>query len=167
MKWSLTAGAILCLALLTSCHKSDNWKYAQIQSGSPKFSSAKLSYFSADIINGIDLEFLALDTSCHLYLQVHCHPLKEYNGNPNQVLITVKCEQASQKFIAMRHKGGQRALLPENAMQYIIDCLQNNHPITISTSGYSSRIPAESFTKKYPLLQAPPRFKSPLYSPLS
>jgi hypothetical protein len=167
MKRFTVLWAGLSLALLVSCHKKDNWRYSQIQSGSPVFSSARLSYFSSDIVNGIDLEFIALENSCHLYLSVHKHPLKPYKDDQEKVLIKVQSENENKFFIASRHRGGQRALLSESAQSYIVSSLLNNHSIVISSSGYMSRITPESFTRKYPLLQTPPRFKSPLHSPLT
>jgi hypothetical protein len=167
MKRSFAIWAMPCLALLYSCHKADPWTYSQIQSGSPSFSSARLTYRSPDIVNGIDLQFLATETTCHLYLEVHSHPLREYKNNPENVLITISCEGKKRNFIAARHQGGQRALVSEEAQKHLIKCLENGHMATLSTSGYSTIISPESFSKKFPLLQTPPRFKSPFYSPLS
>lgn len=162
----LLMGACLTAALLTGCSRSDSWKVSHIQSGSKQFSSSRLSYRSPDPVNGVDVQFLSLDESCHLYLHVHSHPIKPYMGDPKKALVQVKTEDKTTSYFAIRHQGGQRLLLPDEAKDYIVEKLKSGQFVTISTSGYSSTLTPESFDKKYFLLEKPPRFRIPVHSPL-
>jgi len=159
-------GACLTAALLIGCSRSDNWKVSHIQSGSKQFSSSRLSYHTPDPINGIDVEFLALDTSCNLYLHVHSHPVKPYKGDQKTALVSMKTEEKSESFVAKRHAGGQRLLLPAQANDFLVTSLKEGKTVIISTSGYSSTLSPNSFERKYHLLEKPPRFKNPVHSPL-
>ncbi|MCX6990100.1 MAG: hypothetical protein NTX49_03405 [Chlamydiae bacterium] len=159
-------GACLIAALLLGCSHRDNWKVSHIQSGSKQFSSSRLSYHTPDTVNGIDVEFLALDTSCNLYLHVHSHPVKPYKGDPKTALVTMKTEENAKSFLAKRHEGGQRLLLPDNAKEFLVASLKEGKTVIISTSGYTSTLTPDSFERKYHLLEKPPRFKNPVHSPL-
>lgn len=154
--------AVLCLG----CSRSDSWKVSHIQSGSTEFSSSRLSYHTKDLVNGIDAEFLSVEDSCHLYLHVHSHPIRPYKGDAKKALVQIKTPGETKNFIAHRHEGGQRLLLSEEAKDYIVKALHEGENVVVSTSGYSSTLTAESFDKKYYLLEKPPRFRNPLYSPL-
>lgn len=158
--------AVFITALCFGCSRSDSWKVSHIQSGSTQFSSSRLSYHTKDLVNGIDAEFLAVEDTCHLYLHVHSHPVRPYKGDVKKALVQVKTSDETKSFIAYRHEGGQRLLLSDEAREYIVNALYAGEHVTISTSGYSSTLTAESFGKKYHLLEKPPRFRNPLYSPL-
>lgn len=158
--------ACVVAALLTGCSRSDSWKVSHIQSGSKEFSSSRLSYRSPDPVNGVDVEFLSLEDSCHLYLNVHSHPIKPYKGDSKTALVQVKTEDLTSSYLAHRHQGGQRLLLPDTVKDYIVEKLKQGQFVTISTSGYSSTLSPESFDRKYFLLEKPPRFRNPVHSPL-
>ena len=166
MSKELFMRAVCVSALLWGCSKSDPWRISSIQTGTTEFSSCKLCYYNPDTVNGIDIEFLSLEDSSHLYLSVHSHPIRPYEKDPQRACISFAEDGRIKTFIGMRHQGGQRVLLSEEAKDYLIRALLDNKTIVVSTSGYSTTVTPISFQKKYPLLQQPGRFNFKIKNPL-
>ena len=162
----LVIGAVCISALLIGCSKSAPWSVASIQTGTTEFSSCKLSYQNTDTLNGMDIEFLSLEDSCHLYLSVHSHQIRPYEKDPKQALISFSDGKQTRSFIGARHQGGQRVKLPDDAKDYLIASMLENKTLTISTSGYSIKVRPDSFAKKYRVLQQPGRFNFHINNPL-
>lgn len=149
----LACGAIF---FLVSCSQATPWSINHIKTGNACFDSSELCYRSSDPANGLDLEMIRTQESLRLYLSVRSRIIPPYKNNPQEAIVEVLANGEKHRFIAFRHEGGQRVLLPEECQNLILSQLKDNHPVAISLSGYKNIIEPTSFSSFYEQLYNPP-----------
>jgi len=158
--------AIIAASLLIGCNKPDPWQVSHIQTKLTPFRSSRLVYNSEDKVNGIDIEFIADSSENHVYLKVHSHPFKPYQGKKKQALVTISDEALVNQFICIRHQGGQKITLTEEARDFMIERLMLGNKVYISCSGYSVDVSSENFESKFASFLSPPKSYIKIQSPL-
>lgn len=154
----------LCIFfLLTSCSHSDPWAFNRIDSGDPQFNSSKLTFYSKDPINGIDLEFVQTCDHLRTYLNVHSFPVPALKDDPKASKVHLLIGTDNFHFLASRHQGGQRLLLPPEMAERIIAGLREHQPIHIKVPGYSVAIEEGEFEKKFKQLGHTPLLRNPFH----
>ncbi len=161
---------LLCLCLilgafLTSCRSRNPWALDRVASGNSDFNSTKLIFAANDPIHGIDVEFLHTSKNLYVYLNVHSTTIPELKNNPKHAFVYLTIDSEKYRFEALCREGGQRVLLPEDAVKLMISALQENLPIEIKISGYSTQITASGFSEKYKKMQESPLFPNPFHLP--
>jgi hypothetical protein len=136
---------------LAACQRESPWAVSQIQTGNKAFDSSRLSYFSKDKINGIDLEWIQTETELYCYLQVHSHAIQ----NP-QVTLIIGDEK--EQFSCPRHRGGQRLLLPEELKQKILSALEAGSSLTLTVDDYRVTLEPTDFRRSFKKMQKPLSF---------
>ena len=161
-----TTFVLLALFLLSGCRSDTSWTVDRVASGHSKFNSTKLTYTAADPINGLDLEFLKTQEHLYVYLNVHSVPIPPLKTDPHHSFVYITVDTEKRRFEALRREGGQRLLLPEDAINLITSSLDQQLPVEITVSGYSSLISPSDFSKKYKKNTTHPHFRKPLSSSL-
>ncbi len=156
---------LFILSLLASCSHSDPWAFNRIDSGDPQFNSTKLTYYSQDPINGIDLEFTHTCDAIRTYLNVHSLPIPPSKEDPKATKGHLTIGSDSFSFLAYRHEGGQRLLLPPEIAERIIAGLRECKSIQIKVPGYSVAIEGKEFEKKFGQLGHTPLLRNPFHLP--
>jgi hypothetical protein len=155
---------VILLFVLAGCAKTDNWAVDRIQAGDKQFDSAKLSFPTQDIVNGVDLELLCIQGKIRSYLQVHSQTIPPYQGDPKAALVLLQVGDETFAGIAFRHEGGQRVRLSENLQDRIISALKENKSVTIRLEGYKTVVSSQEFGKHFEEIQNSP-IKNPFQLP--
>ncbi len=158
----------LCLTLsvcLASCRSNNPWDLDRVESGHSDFNSTKLIFPADDPIHGIDVEFLNTSKNLYAYLNVHSLPIPELKNNPKHAFVYFMIGSEKHRFEALCREGGQRLLLPEDAVKLMISSLENDLSIQIKISGYSAEITASGFSEKYKEMEQSPFFSNPFHLP--
>jgi len=125
-----------------------------------------MSYVFPDHNNNIQFEVFQTQKTCRGYLSVHSHPIVPSSLDPKKALVALYIEQDSFTFLASRHEGGNRLLLPEKELTKILSALSENKEIWIETSGYKSKISPEGFSSTYKKFQNPSKLPKLIHLPL-
>lgn len=141
---------LLLLLLLFACGSPSYWAVQHQETGDPAFDSSKLTYRARDTLRRIDLEFLKTADALSLYLLVHEHPL------PKEVTVLMICNDEQTQYLAMRHKGGQRALASPALQEALLSALQEGKTVTLQCGGYKTTIQAEQFIDHFAKLKNKP-----------
>jgi hypothetical protein len=155
----------LLTAMLTSCRSGSRWSLDRVESGSSAFNSTKLIFPAGDPIHGIDVEFLNTSKNLYVYLNVHSTPIPALKDDPKHAFVILTIGSEKHRFEAVRREGGQRLLLPEEAVNLLIGSLQKDLPIEIKISGYSAQLTASDFSEKFKKMQQNPLFPNPFHLP--
>lgn len=153
---------LFCELLLSCCTKQDHWNVSHIKTGQSEFDSSKLTYLASDRINGIQLEFLRTKHALHLYAFVHSQPIPAYRGNPKQAKVIIRIEAQEFPFIAIRHAGGHRLLIPEETQDLITQSLHDAKSITLELQGYIETIESAGFSQHFEKLYSSMPFSTSL-----
>lgn len=144
------------LVILGGCYSSPAWHVTH-QSGSQKeFDSARLSYPVRDKVNEVAVEMIYAKNSLRTYLAVLSQKIPPYQGNEKEACVVIKTPSEQITGVAHRHAGGQRATLPENLQQIVIDHLLQGSPVTIELVGYSTTLKPADFKTFYEKLNQKP-----------
>ncbi len=157
---------LLILGALTSCASKGHWKHSHMSTGTSEFSSSKLSYMFPDPNNSIQLEIFRTEKHYRGYLSVQSHPIVPSQNDPQKALVYFQIQEESFSFLATRHQGGHRVLLPEEALEKILEALLQNVEVTLETSGYRTKINPEGFSSNYTKFQNPSKFPKLIQLPL-
>ena len=149
----LLSGALLFIA---GCNKSSHWSTNHVKTGSSAFDSSELCYRTSDPANGLDLAMIRTKDTLRFYLAVRSRSIPPYQNNPKQALVEILIDNNKYIFIAARHEGGQRLLLPEECQQLVLDSLKNNLSVTFQLSGYQAFIEPSDFETQFKKLNVPP-----------
>ncbi len=139
---------ILAIALASnSCSNKGNWKVDKINSGSTLHSSTRISSLSNKASNQIHLEIFKLQEGTRGYIFSKSHPIPCFEQNPTQTALTIKTDDEILFYLGARHEGGQRILLPPDALEKIISSLKNGISITIEVPGAETTLNPKGFPK--------------------
>lgn len=136
----------LSLVCLSSCSSPvRHWEIEQTLTCNPCYNSGKVYFPPCDEIFGLELELARGPTDYRMYLNIFSRqfPSEDEEGNKTKVSVTI-AEQPTD-FLANRFQGGQRLLLPDEAVDQIINALIDNQTVTIAVGRYSSEIVSENF----------------------
>lgn len=163
---ALIVGTLAFLSLtLSSCRSHSQWSLNRVESGSPQFDSTKLTFYSSDSINGIDLEFLNTHERLYAYLNIHSVPIPILKSDPKHIIVHLTIGEEKHHIKALRREGGQRFLLPEEAVNLILDALKKEQRLDLAISGYKTSIDPEGFSERYQKMQHTPLFQNPFHLP--
>lgn len=156
---------ILILGILTACASKGHWKQSYINTGT-EYSSSKLVYAFPDPNNSLKLEIFRTSSYCKGYISVQSHPFIPWQNDPKKVLVSCKTQEGSFLYLADLHEGGQRALLPFDALEKIISSLLEKSNVLLEVSGYTTKISWEGFDSKYKNFQSPSKIPKIIQLPL-
>jgi hypothetical protein len=154
---------IFLFVLLFACSSHSHWASDQVVSDEKKYRSTKLSYFSLDPVNGIDLEFLKIEERLNIYLNVHSIPVPPHQGNQKSALLKLNIDGQIIRCETYRLEGGQRFLLPDEIAKILIESLQSNKKIILILPGYRSIIKAQDFATRFDQLLHPFPLQNPFH----
>lgn len=157
--------SLLLLMTAVSCRSQNPWSFDRVDSGNPDFNSAKISFYAKDSIHGIDLEFLKTKDHLYGYLNVHSFPIPALKSNPQLAIVQICANKKKYRFEAFRREGGQRLLLPEDAIALLLELLKNKQSIQINVSGYTAMIDPIGFAERYQKIEENPLFSNPFHLP--
>jgi hypothetical protein len=127
------------LSLLVSCAESKpHWEYT----ASP--STERIYYASEDNYRGIDLEVMRSRSGDRMYASIHSSPV--HTESPR---ISIGSEDEKLEYESYRFEGGQRFLLPEEAVEKIFSLLSQSKPVTLQIGRYEQVITSSGFGKVY------------------
>jgi hypothetical protein len=154
-----------CL-LAAGCASKSNWSHSQIDSGSAQFSSSRLTHTLADAPNRLQLEVIQTKNTRKGYLYVHSHPIPPSKANPKLSNVYIQTEDNSFSYLAIRHSGGNRILLPEEALEKIFYALKSGEIVTLKSGGYVATLSPNGFENEYKKFQSPSKFSKFSWKPL-
>lgn len=157
--------AFATLCFFSSCSHPQQWAFQRIDAGDQQFNSTKLTYHSQDPINGIDLELMQTPNLLRSYLNVHSLPIPSLKDDPKATAVNLCIGDNTYQFLARRHEGGQRLVLPQEMTEKIIEGLLQHLPLKIKVPGYAVVIEAEGFEEKFQQLGHTPLFRNPFHLP--
>lgn len=146
----------LVVLLLWGCSSTPAWQVSHQKGSQKEFDSARLSYPVHDRVNGVAVEMIYAKQSLRTYLEVHSQMIPPYQGNPQEALVKIKTQDQTVHGIAHRHQGGQRATLPPELQQTVVDHLLKGTPVTIELIGYSTTLQPQDFALSYQEMQNKP-----------
>lgn len=147
------------LFFLLSCHEKSRWTADKITSEKKTHTSTRLSYFSKDRVNGIDLEILRTEEHLKLYFHVHSTPIPTDPQLPTHSSISFLIGDEKFHTKGYRMKGGQKILLNEKDAEFLLATLAEGKQVQVFMKGYKTVIDPHGFieTKK--------QLESPFFSP--
>ena len=144
--------AILLLFFITSCFSKSHdpaWVLQKNVTEKHAYNSGKLSYPAQSQFNGIEIELMKSSRDLRLYLNVFTRSIPSASNDPSKALVSLNIAGKQTDFFADRFEGGQRLLLPQNALDTILEALQQDSTIEITLTGYRATISPDRFTKLY------------------
>ena len=148
----LIGAMLLCIAL-AACASKSHWKYDQINSGSSEFNSSRLSFVLPDSPSNLQLEILRTKNACRGYLYVHAFPIPAYQNDKKNAEIFIAIEDEAFSCLAQRHEGGHRLVLSESILNQILNALEHDQKVNISTSGYKTTLNPNGFSSQHKKLK--------------
>ncbi|MGL5625969.1 MAG: hypothetical protein ACRDDW_00420 [Candidatus Rhabdochlamydia sp.] len=146
---------IFLLLVLFSCNHSSNWQVERLYSDCEEHCSNKLSYLTKDYMSGINLEILYIRGHIKAYLHLYPHAIKQ------STVVELITKEATQSFNAYCLTGGQKILLPQECLNFLLHALENEQTVQITIGGYQSIIEPMGFQENFKKLQT----FSPLVNP--
>jgi hypothetical protein len=148
---------VVCLLVFFSCNHSTNWQLEHLYSDCKEHCSSRLSYLCKDRMSGIDLEIICRENTLKAYLHLYPHVMKK-----RSTIIKLATKESTEQFNAYCLKGGQKILLPQEALHFFLHALANNQEIQITVGGCYSCIEPMGFKKSFKKLQDSPKPLNPL-----
>ncbi len=90
------------------------------------------------------------------YLEVHSQTIPPYRNNPKEALVKITVGEKTHHGIVHRHQGGQRATLPQDLQEIIVQHLQAGSPVKLELIGYSTTLQPADFSLAYQEIQKAP-----------
>lgn len=147
---------IAFLLFFFSCNHSTNWQVEHIYSDCKEHCSNKLSYLSKDRISGVDLEIIYIGNNMKAYVNLYPHIIKKQS-----TMVELITKESTEQFTAYCLKGGQKILLPQEALCFFLDALENNQEVKIAIGGYYSLVEPLGFKENFKKLQNFPKLINP------
>lgn len=144
------------LLFLWGCQSSPTWVVSHQEGAEKQFESARLTYPVRDKVNEVAVEMIYAKESTRTYLSVLSHKIPPYQGNPKEARVTLKIADQTLQGVAYRHQGGQRASLPQELQEVLIQHLLAGTPVTVQLDGYSTILEPEQFALSYQEMQKMP-----------
>ncbi len=144
------------LVVLWGCSASSEWQVSHQKGSQKEFNSARLSYPIRDKVNGVGVEMVYVKNNLKTYLEVHSQTIPPYKNNPKEALVKMTTGEKTIHGIAHRHEGGQRATLPADLQEILVDSLRKGSPVTVELIGYSTTLEPHDFALAYQEMQKAP-----------
>ncbi|MGL5263598.1 MAG: hypothetical protein ACRDAI_03345 [Candidatus Rhabdochlamydia sp.] len=135
--------SIFLLLALFSCSHSSNWQVEHLYSDCEEHCSNKLSYH----MSGINLEMLCIRGHLKAYLHLYPHAIKQ------ATVVELITKEVSKSFNAYCLTGGQKILLPQECLNFLLQALENDQIVKIAIGGYQSIIEPTGFQENFKKLQ--------------
>lgn len=138
---------LFCFSCTNPCQQ---WEWERIQTHYLEFDSAKLSWWTSDPCQGVDVQIVCTTCETLIYfdLNIFEFPFIENDPLKTEVLILTD-ENREYCFVADRLEGGQRLLLPAEAGSLILDLLSAGSSFTISIENYSETVLSTNFDRAF------------------
>jgi hypothetical protein len=125
--------------LLSSCSRScPQWYYEKTRSCDPRFNSARLTYDGLDSFDSLELEMV----DSRMYVNTFSRPLRSSE-------VTVRVEASAYSFSGTLLEGDQRILLSDDARDFIVTNLLENHSVELIAGPYHATIGTAKFAKLF------------------
>lgn len=142
---------LLCLTI-AACASKQNWQYSQMDTGSAEFSSSRLSYINRSH-KDVYLEILRTKDACRGYLCTHHPAILSSQNNQKTTEVSIFIGKETHSFLAKKHDGGHKLLLPDELTSIILSNLEKNNEIIIDISGNQTSLSPQGFLSHYKKLQ--------------
>ena len=147
---------IFLLLFLWGCQSSSAWHVSHQKGSQKEFDSSRLSYPVHDRVNGVAVEMIYAKKGLRTYLDVYSQMIPPHQGNGKEAFVKIKAAEQTYQGIAHRHQGGQRATLPAELQQIVVDHLLKGSPVTIELIGYSTTLLPHNFLLSYEEMKSAP-----------
>ncbi len=135
---------ILVLFLASCSNKKCPWIVATDCSASDYYRSVKVFNTVCNTFRDIRLEIVSIGCDWEAFLVVQSVPVIEPGAMP-MIPVSMWIDDYQTIFSVSVYEGGQKALLPKEIAEIIIDALQQQQEVVIEMGRYKSRIPWEGF----------------------
>ncbi|MCC5832477.1 MAG: hypothetical protein JJU12_05470 [Chlamydiales bacterium] len=140
---------LIIILVLTACNSHKEWTYSEVVSAAPELNSKQLRYRIKDEITGIEVELLEGAFGRFAYLNVCARQIPSLPGDACRSIVVFVIDDEKLSFQAERMLGGQKLLLPDEAIKKLIDSLDNNRSVSIYLDGFQTELKPSNFHKVY------------------
>lgn len=144
------------LLFLWGCSSSPTWNISHQKGSQKEFDSSRLSYPLRDKVNGIGVEMVFAKNNLRTYLEVHSQTIPPYRNNPKEALVKITAGKKTVHGIVHRHQGGQRASLPQDLQELIVNHLLEGSQVKLELIGYSTTLQPSDFPLAYQEIRKTP-----------
>lgn len=99
------------------------------------------------------------------YLNVHSHPVSSNREDPKKTPFTIQIEGETLRCQAYPLSGGQRFLIPQDAIDTLVEALRMGKEVLISLYEYKTVLKPEDFSSKFEKLLHPFPVQNPFHLP--
>lgn len=146
--WKRALGALFLF--LTSCMAPNSpWEYGWMDSSCQSFRSQRLLLPADNLFRGMSLELTQTQSGLNAYLNIYSLSFPKNPANPSYIQVNMTVEKESWVFLAIRLEGGQRALLPQEACNLLIDQLLQGKEVFLSVEKYHTAASPIGFSKLF------------------
>lgn len=143
--------AFLTVSCSPPCYQ---WKLAIIKANCPPANYVKIYLPACNTFNGLEAALMSCNGSRRFYLYAltllfPCNP-----GDEEHSEVSFSINEEGFQFSADRLQGGQCLLLPEEAMQLIVESLLEKKCVEINVGRYKTTLIPDNFHKVYETLLA-------------
>lgn len=129
------------LFLLTACSSaSSHWQTEVTETPSPCFNSTRLILPSSNAVKGLDVEIVQSFSGTRMYVTSCSLPFPSIPDDPDRAVVAITIDGRQEVVIAERLRGGQRLLLPPEAMQQVIDALHQNNSVHLCIGSFQTQV---------------------------
>lgn len=152
---------LILFALVCSCSPScRGWVYDEVSTSCGVYDSSRL-YLPRDLsTDNLEVEVIQSTFGTRVYLNVFSLSLPYDPNYPDKVLILLYIAGEEHHVLAERLLGAQRALLPDDSAQLLINALLDNQTVHIRVGRYHADIVPEKFSRMQLKMRAYERSKS-------
>jgi len=140
---------LITIIFTSCCPPCHQWKLASIKGDCPSSNYIKAYLPTRNTFNGIEPELVCTNGLLQLYLNAHSLQFPCNSDNHAQTNVEVIIGDQDYCFIAERLEGGQRLLLPNEALEIIVCSLLEKNNVEITIGRYESTLIYEGFPSIY------------------
>lgn len=141
------------LIIFCSCASPSYWSVQHLQTGSPLFDGAKLTYHPPEKTRGMKLEFYKTPDSLKLFIVAEEHRI---TVKGQEVTVVALFQKEKKEFTCPLFQGGQRLLASIEMQSALLKALENGETVTLKCSGYVTTIYPEHFKQNFAKLHVQP-----------
>ncbi|MEI8365700.1 MAG: hypothetical protein WCF65_04695 [Parachlamydiaceae bacterium] len=125
------------------------WKFAAIKADCPPATYVKGYLPACNTFSGIEAQLVCTNGTFVLYLDTCTLQFPSTSDCPTQTKVNISVNNHKYQILAERLEGGQRLILPDDTVQFIIYSLLQASCVEISVGRYQTTLVCEGFSKTY------------------
>lgn len=139
-KKAVSAFFLLFFSFL-SCSSPSSWQSSHHYQSPRAYRSKQILCKASDSYKTIQLEIIKTPSSLCAYLHTLSQEFSELESFKGYSEVTLSTENDKKLFIAPRLQGGQKILLPEEALQWILNALNQNETVLVQVGSHLGEFP--------------------------